>query len=76
MMTTSKDEHILSIENRLNLLMNRLSDLERRLSALERGAGVPNPAAQTSRPPTKNIEHNYLRRAINTARRDYERKPR
>ncbi|HID60860.1 MAG TPA: hypothetical protein EYP46_03260 [Hadesarchaea archaeon] len=74
MIAAPKDEHILSIENRLNLLMNRLSELERRLSALEKGTAVQKPDVQTPRPSAKNIEHNYLRRAINTARRDYERK--
>ncbi len=66
----NQEERILSIENKLNLLMNRLSILERRLSALERGT-KPDISALQPRP--KNIEHNYLRRAINIARRDYER---
>jgi hypothetical protein len=73
--TPLKDEHTLSIENKLNSLAARLSDLERRLSALEKTAGVQKPAARTSRPVTAvNVEYNYLRRSIDTAKRDYEHK--
>jgi len=74
--TPLKDERILSIENKLNSLAARLSDLERRLSALEKTAGTSKPAAaQTSRPATAvNVEYNYLRRSIDTAKRDYEHK--
>lgn len=74
MVTNPKDERILSIENKLNSLMIRLSDLERRLTALEQASGISKPAVQTSRPAAANVEHRYLRRAIHTARRDYERK--
>ncbi len=73
----SGDERISSIENKLKSLIQRLSILERRLSVLERSPGTfkkPTPPPKpTSSQPTK-INHNYLNRAIRTARRDYERK--
>jgi hypothetical protein len=70
-----KDEHISSIENKLNALIQRLAYLERRLSVLERSAGTLKspPPPPTPVQPTK-ISHNYLNRAITKARRDYERK--
>ena len=64
-------ERILSLENKLNLLATRLSDLERRLSALEQSFGTPKPVL---RPEAQKIQHVYLSRTIDRAKRDYERK--
>lgn len=64
------------IEQRLNEVMRRLSDLERRMASVERspqtgGQVTTIPQAQQGRPAV-NVEHNYLRRAIASARKEYE----
>lgn len=74
MVTALKDEQILSLENKLNTLIVRVSDLERRLSALERTSAPSKPVTKTPQTPPTNVEHNYLRRAITSAKHDYERK--
>lgn len=75
MVTPLKDERILSIENRLNSLAVRLADLERRLAALEQATGVSKPAPHAPQPvATTNVGYNYLRRSIDRAKRDYERR--
>lgn len=76
MQNPMKDERVLSLEHKLNSLMMRISDLERRLAALERDSGVQKPATQVPKPVAAqtNVKHNYLRRTIGTAKRDYDRK--
>ncbi|MEM2878846.1 MAG: hypothetical protein QXG10_04825 [Candidatus Hadarchaeales archaeon] len=66
------------MEQRLNDLIRRVADLERRIAALER---APQPARQVTTQPTAQpartstaVEHNYLRRAIASAKKDYDRK--
>jgi hypothetical protein len=73
--TPLKDEHILSIENKLNSLAVRLADLERRLTSLEQATGVSKPVAHAPKPvATTNVDYNYLHRSIDRAKRDYEHK--
>lgn len=69
----AEDEHISSIESKLNSLIRQSSDLERRLSILERPLGTlkaPTPPP-TPAHPTK-ISHNYLNRVISEAWRGYK----
>lgn len=74
-MAISEDQRILSIENRLNSLVARVSELERRLSELELSAGIERQPPRTRQPaPASGVEHKYLSRSIERARRDYERK--
>ncbi|GAH98016.1 unnamed protein product, partial [marine sediment metagenome] len=61
----AEDEHISSIESKLNSLIRQLSDLEHRLGVLERPSGT------LKSPPTR-IRHNYLNRVISEAWRDYK----
>jgi len=73
--TPLKDEHPLSIENKLNSLAVRLADLERRLTALEQANRVSKPTDHAPQPvAAKNIDYNYLHRSIDRAKRDYEHK--
>lgn len=75
-MITQRDPTAVGLEQKMDELMRRVADLERRILALERGSAVsgdPAPRAPAQNAPVK-IEHNYLRRAIATARREYERK--
>jgi len=57
--------------------MRRVADIERRIAAIERapqisGQGVQLVAQQ--QPSSVKVEHNYLRRAIATAKKEYEKK--
>ena len=78
----AESKHILALKSQLSSLMQRLLEIERRLGALERSAGVGksvtppvrlNPSPQ---PRLGTINHNYLKRTISAARREYEREHR
>lgn len=76
MKSISKEDRILSLESQLNSLIRQMAEFERRLSILERfyRSSVvqprPNPPAESHEP---SVNHNYLKRTISAARREYER---
>jgi len=78
----AESEHILVLKSQLGSLMQRLLEIERRLGALERSAGGGKPVTPPVRlnpspqPRLETINHNYLKRTITTARREYEREHR
>ncbi|MEM2875059.1 MAG: hypothetical protein QW567_03460 [Candidatus Hadarchaeales archaeon] len=76
LMSTQEKSRLEALEQRLNEVIRRLSDIERKISALERlqqmsGQPVKQLATQQTAPAV-NVEHNYLRRAIASARKEYE----
>jgi hypothetical protein len=71
------DEKLTVVQSQLNSIIRRLAEMERRLTQLEKTTKVPgnpsrnptsDPPKRESRPP---INHNYLNRAISSARRAY-----
>lgn len=75
------DPRVFQLEQRLNLLHAKISELERRIMALERNLSPPKPSVQKpaqltpdSAQQKTDVGHRYLNRAINLAKRDYDRK--
>ena len=72
----SKDDVISSFELQLKALAQKLAELERRLAVLERSLPTSKPETLKLNPPkpTPSLRgRSYIERAIEAARRDYER---
>jgi len=71
----SKDDVISSFELQLKALAQKLAELERRLAVLERSLATSKPETLKLNPkPTPSLRgRSYIERAIDAARRDYER---
>jgi hypothetical protein len=71
----SKDDVISSFELQLKALAQKLTELERRLSVLERSSATKpeTPKLNPAKPMPSLRGRSYIERAIDAARRDYER---
>jgi hypothetical protein len=72
----SKDDVISSFELQLKALAQKLAELERRLAVLERSLPTSKPGTPKlipSKPMPSLRGRSYIERAIDAARRDYER---
>ena len=72
----SKDDVISSFELQLRALAQKLAELERRLAVLERSLATSKPETpklNPAKPMPSPRGRSYIERAIEAARRDYER---
>lgn len=70
------DEKLMVVQNQLNSIIKRLTEMERRLAQLEKTTKIPgnpsmDPADPSKRKSSPPINHNYLNRAISSARHAY-----
>ncbi|MGC8816630.1 MAG: hypothetical protein ACP5PX_02290 [Candidatus Hadarchaeum sp.] len=80
-MNMENDLRISQLEEKLNFLRAKISELERRITILERNLTPPKPLAPKTPHSTTDsaqkktdLDHKYLSRAIDLAKRDYDRK--